>query len=195
MKNFMNRAGDKNTVSLGVVGDISKKLTNIKYDDKIAYLGKNLIAKNICNDTFYLGLNPIFECFLDSGSSVNVNVKSQIINKEEKIIDICGEWGSVCITSPVDLVIYDRFPDEKNDLLKPKWLAIIGDVSGQINNRRFSRCEWEDSYKKTICLLEDLRHNEPSIGETMKDGGMMIKYLHHLIGNKKYVDLLRVLSS
>lgn len=195
MKNFMNRAEDKYSVSLGVVGDITRKLTEIEYDDKILYLENNLIAKNICNDTFYFGLNPILECFLDSGSSVNVNVKSQIINKEEKIIDILGNWGSVCISSPADFIIYDRFPIEKNDLLKPKWQAIIGDVNGQISNRKSSRREWENSYKKAICMLEDIRHNEPAIGETMKDGGMMIKFLHQLIGNKKYVELLRLLSS
>lgn len=195
MKNFMNRAGDKIPAQQNVVGDIARKISGAKFDNKIVYLKNNLIAKNICNDTFYFGLNPVLECFLDSETSININENTQRISKGQNIIDISGEWGSVSISSPVDLFIYDRLPYTKENIFKPQWSAIIGDVKKEIINYKSSAFEWENSYNKAAGIIDEIKINEPKIGETMRDGGTMIKFLHQLIGNKKYTDILRAMCS
>lgn len=195
MKNFMNRAGDKIPARQNIIGDIARKITETKYDNKIVYLKNNLIAKNICNDTFYFGLNPVLECFFDSRTTIEINEDIQRISKGENIINISGEWGSVNISSPVDSFIYDRLPYVKENLTKPQWFAIIGDVKKEIVNYKSSAYEWENSYNKAIRIIDEIKTNEPKIGETMRDGGTMIKFLHQLIGNKRYMEILRSMCS
>lgn len=57
---------------VNAVNAIFNKLQSIKYETNIIYLKNNLIAKEICANTFYLGINPIWESFLDNVNSMIV---------------------------------------------------------------------------------------------------------------------------
>ncbi len=111
-----------------VANIIFDKLQSIRYDDKIIYLKNNFIAKEICHDTFYLGINPIFVSFLDIVRSTMVYESGKNIFTGQQIIQILGEWGSVSLSAPMNFLIYDKVGDPTDNPFKSQWFAIIGVV-------------------------------------------------------------------
>ena len=191
MKNLINLAPEKHS-SKNVISTISQKLHELKYDKNTIYINNSLIVKELCRDTFYLGINPILECFLDYEYSVDINESRKDFHKGEKFISISGDWGEFSISSPIDLMVYDKMDSSSSN---SNWLAIIGDIKQSIPNSRLSKTEWNKSLNKAIGSIEDIKTGIPSVGDTMMDGGAMTKYLHKLLGNKKYVSLLNSLFS
>lgn len=193
MRNLMNKNDEKvNTVN-NVFDIISEKLRSIKYDDKIIYLKNNLIAKEICPNTFYLGIDPILSCFLDSSCSLTLIDSEKNILIRQNIIRISGMWGAVDLSSPMNFKIYEKVSDPADNFLMSKWHAIIGLENREIFRGRLSSEEWDNMYEKAICFVEEIKLEEPEVGTTMMDGGAQIKYLHQLIGNKKYIIILNSL--
>lgn len=195
MKNLITNTENKSNINQNIISEISKKIKSIKFDDKIVYLRNSLIAKNICEDIYYFGLNPIFECFLSTNFHIEVDETSDQINRGQSILSISGAWGSVSVSSPIDLVIYDRIQGLENNKLSPRWIAIIGDKSQEIKKNITIKTEWDNLYKKAARLIDEIKNKEPIIGETMMDGGKFIGNLPQLIGNKKYIEILKLLSS
>jgi hypothetical protein len=194
IRNLINIEPEEHT-SKNIVSTISQKLNNLKYNDKTIYLKNSLIAKELCRDTFYLGINPILECFLDYEYSVQLNESRKGIHPGEKLIIISGDWGDITVSSPIDLVVYDKIGNTTSNSFNSQWFAIIGDSKQSIPNSKLSKIEWEKSLDKAINSIEEIKTNIPAVGDTMMDGGTMIKFLYQLVGSKKYVELLNSLFS
>jgi len=189
MRNLISNQAEKHS-TLNIVSTISEKLCNLVYNDKTIYLTKSLIAKEICRDTFYLGINPILQCFLDSEYSIEVKDSRKNIQKGENIINISGVWGDITVSSPINLEVYDKISNSSSTPFNSSWFAIIGDTKQTIQNNKLSKIEWHTSLNRAIKSIEEVKTNIPLIGETMMDGGTNVEFLHQLLGNKKYVSLL-----
>lgn len=194
MKNILNKHEDKNQISANVIENLSNQVKNLKYDNKIIYLMNGLIAKNICADIFYLGLNPLMECFLDSNSIIEINENISKIVKGQSIIKIKGEWGSFSIISPINMLVYDKINNSVGKSIYPNWYLIIGDCEHEINNYKLTKIDWENSYQKVNSMIDEIRTNEPKIGEMLKDGGIVVKRLYQILGIKKFTEILKILS-
>ncbi|HMN49376.1 MAG TPA: hypothetical protein PKD67_09585 [Ignavibacteriaceae bacterium] len=195
-KMIRNLSSDKETQlpnKINVTDNILDKLKSIRYDDKIVYLKNNLMVKEICPDTFYLGLNPIFSSFLDTVSSMSVNDSGKNIFTGQKVIEIFGTWGSISLTAPMNFLFYDKLGDTADSSLKSQWFAIIGVFKHEISNCNLYEEEWNRMHQKAVSLIEDIRSLEPIVVNTMLDGGTQIKFLHQLIGKKRYIDILNSL--
>lgn len=196
-KMLRNLSGDADTQSsdkLNVADNIMNKLKSIKSDDKILYLKNNFIAKEICPDTFYLGINPVFMSFLDDVNSIAINVNEKNIFAGQKVLEILGGWGTIGLYAPMNFFIYDKFDDASNDYLKSQWFAIIGAVNQEISNVKLPLEKRNDMHQKAVNFIEDIRLLEPIATTTMFDGGTQIKFLHQLIGKKRYIDILNSLT-
>lgn len=195
-KVIRNLCNEKETQFIGIINDantIYNKLRSIKYDNNIIYLKNNLIAKEICANTFYLGLNPIFVNLLDNVNSMIIDECKKNISVGEQIIQINGEWGSVSISSPINFLIYSKVGDPAENPLKTEWLAIIGAVHQDVLSSKLHQKEWDKMHAKAIDTIAEIKTQVPKVGETMMDGGSQIKFLHQIIGNKKYIDILNSL--
>jgi len=193
MRNLINNQAQKHS-SINVVSSISEKLYKLVYNDKTIYLTKSLIAKEICRDTFYLGINPILECFLDSEYSIVVNDSRKNIQKGKNVVNISGIWGDITISSPIDLVVHDKIGSTSFTPFNSRWFAIIGDTKQTIQNHKLSKIDWHAYLNSAIKSIEEIKTNIPSVGDTMMDGGTNIEFLHQLLGYKKYVSLLSAIS-
>jgi hypothetical protein len=194
IRNLEDKKAKRTQVSSNAVNSISEKLKSIQYESNIIRLRNNLIAKEICRDTYYMGIDPILNGFLDSGTSINLLENRKGISRGEELIRISGEWGSVSVASPVNLMIYDKVGGASEDPLKPQWFAIIGASREEISESQLSGDDWNKIHEKAVDIIEKINAQVPLIGATMMDGGNQIHQLHKLIGSKKYISILKSLA-
>ncbi len=192
MRNLLN---EKETQNTDIVNTISNKLQSIKYDSKIIYLKNNLIAKEICHDTFYLGINPILISFLDTVSFLSVYESKKNILTDQQVIQILGEWGSISLSAPMNFMIYDLLDFPIDTLLTFQWVAIIGAVDQEISQGKIYQEEWNTIYEKALSTIEEIKSHVPQVGNTMMDGGTQIKFLHQLVGKKRYINILNSMNT
>lgn len=190
MTNLLNEKETQNTDISNIANTISNKLQSIKFDDKIIYLKNNLIAKEICSDTFYLGISPILISFLDSVSSLSVSECRKNILTDQQVIQILGNWGSISLSAPMNFMIYDLLDFPIDTLLEFQWVAIFGAINQEVSKGRLCQDEWQTMHKNALNTIEEIKSHVPQVGTTMMDGGTQIKFLHQLIGKKRYVNIL-----
>ncbi len=195
IRNLSNEKETQLPDKINCTNNILDKLQSIKYDDKIIYLKNNLIAKEICPNTFYLGINPILLSFLDTVSSVMVNENGKNIFTGQQVIQILGAWGVISLSAPMNFIIYDKYGDTSDTILKSQWFAIIGVVHQEFSCVKLYQEEWNKMHEKAVSIIEDIRSSVPKVGNTMLDGGMQIKFLHQLVGKKGYVNILNSLCA
>jgi hypothetical protein len=192
MRNLLN---EKETQNTDIVNTISNKLQSIKYDSKIIYLKNNLIAKEICHNTFYLGINPILISFLDTVSFLSVYESKKNILTDQQVIQILGEWGNISLSAPMNFMIYDVLDFPIDTLLSFQWVAIIGASDQEITKGKVHQEEWNIMHQKALSNIEEIESHVPQVGNTMMDGGTQIKFLHQLVGKKRYIHILNSMSS
>jgi hypothetical protein len=195
IRNLSNEKETHLSGSINVPNMILDKLRNIKYDEKIIYLEHNLIAKEICPNTFYLGINPILISFLDAVSSMKVYEGGKNIFTEQQIVQFFGEWGTISLSAPMNFLIYDKFGYLTDNHLQTQWFAIIGVVQKEISSARLYQEGWNEMYEKALNIIEEIKLFTPKVGDTMLDGGNKIKFLHQLVGQKRYINILTSLCS
>jgi hypothetical protein len=195
MRNLLNEKESRATGISNVVNIISDKLRSIQFDDKIIYLKNNFVAKEICPNTFYLGINPLLICFLDSLSSLILYGCGENIFTGQQLIQIFGPWGEINLRAPKNFLIYDKVGDPNDIPWKSQWFAIIGCDNQEIYDGRLSKGEWSKIHVKAIDVIEDIKSQVPKVGDTMMDGGTQIRSLHQLVGNKKYVAILNTFNT
>ena len=192
MRNLLNEKEFQNT---DIATIISNKLQSIKFDNKIIYLKNNLIAKEICHETFYLGINPILISFLDAVSFLSVCESKKNILTDQQVINILGEWGSISLSAPMNFMIYDLLDFPIDTLLTFQWVAIIGASDQEISKGKVQQEEWNRMHQKALSTIEEIKSHVPQVGNTMMDGGTQIKFLHQLVGKKKYISILNSMNS
>ena len=115
--------------------------------------------------------------------------------KGQQIIKISGVWGEVSITSPMNLIIYEKVGDLPDNPLMARWYAIVGLEDREFLRGRLSPEEWDNKYEKAVSIVEEIKSEVIKVGGTMMDGGVQIKSLHQLMGSKKYLIILNVLAT
>jgi len=195
MRNYLDVKKTKHNRKINIASRISSSLSSIKYNEQIIYLKNSLIAKQICSNTFYLGINPIFLSFLDSITSTTISECNKNIEAGQKIIQIDGVWGSVSFSAPLNFLIYDVPGDPTHDLFKSRWIAIAGIADHEIFKSKLSHEEWDKLQHNAINIIEEIKETIPQVGNTMMDGGTQIQFLHQLVGKNRYVNILNSLNS
>lgn len=195
IRNLSNEKETQLPSAVNVPNMILCQLRRIKYNDKIIYLKNDLIAREICPNTFYLGINPILISFLDTVSSMIVYETGKNIVTGQQVIQIFGTWGTISLSAPMNFLIYDKFGDPTNNPLNTQWFAIIGVVDQDISSGRIYQEEWDKMHDRAINIIEDIKSQVPKVGDTMMDGGTKIKFLHQLVGKKRYINILNSLCT
>lgn len=195
MRNLLDKKETNADVTGNVLDTILEKLSRIKYDDKIIYLKNNLIAKEICLNIFYIGIDPILSCFLDNESSVTINDGGKQISTGQLIIKISGVWGAISLSSPMNFMIYEKVSGRVENPLKRQWHAIVGLERQQLSSSRLTSRAWDNRYERALRIIEEIKSEIPQVGCTMMDGGSQIKFLHQLVGSKKYETILNLLKT
>jgi hypothetical protein len=195
MKNKGNKKEMRPNGNAGILEKVLGNLQRVKYDEKITYLKNNLIAKEIGCNSFYLGINPILNYFLDKDSSVTVNGCEKNISSGQKIIEISGGWGNVAISAPMDFSFYDKGGDSSSSSFMPQWLAIIGIEDQQLKKGKISQSEWNGLHENAVNIIKEVKSSSPGVGDTMLDGGTEIKSLHRLMGKSKFIKIIKELTA
>ncbi|MFA4923421.1 MAG: hypothetical protein WC557_04435, partial [Ignavibacteriaceae bacterium] len=78
---------------------------------------------------------------------------------------------------------------------KSHWFAIIGTTHHEISVGKLYQEEWDNMHERATGIIEGIKSYLPKVGDTMQDGGTQIKFLHQLVGNKRYIKILNSLSN
>jgi hypothetical protein len=178
-----------------ILESLNDKLQNIKYDEKIIYLKNSLMVKQIFGNTFYIGLNPILQTFLEGTKIIKECDLGKYILKGNPVLKFRGEWGAITMCSPMNFLMYDIMNINTEELIKNKWFAIIGIIQPEISIGKITRKNWDDTLYKSFEYVETMKTANLAVGTTMHDGGYQIKYLYQLVGKTKYMEILNTILS
>ncbi len=195
MRNLLEAKETQSSDISDIANIISDKLCSIKYDDKIIYLKNNLIAKEICPDTYYIGINPILSSFLDTMSSMTIYEQRKNIIAGQQVIEILGEWGTISLLAPMNFLMYDILYNQTETPFRSQWIAIIGVNNQEIANGKLYPEEWNKMHEKATGIIDEIKSHVSPVGRTMMDGGTQIKFLHQLVGKKRYINILNSLNA
>jgi len=193
MRNFTGDTEIKMKNS-SVVNIVKDKLDKIKFEKNFTYLKNCFIIKEVLSNTYYLGINPILISFLDNIGIIMECGKGKNILKGQPVVQFFGEWGTISLTAPMNFSFYDKVNNPADDLVRSKWIAIIGAIPQEISVGSLEQNEWETLHKKSLGYLEEIKSELPQVGLTLMDGGNQVKYLHQLIGKEKFVRILQTLA-
>jgi hypothetical protein len=168
------------------------KLNNQNYSNSNIYLKNNLLLRNLYAKTYYLGFNPISEIILDNIQSIEV-FDYQVINIDDTILRIKGDWGEIDIKSPAYMIPVANLHLEKNDSSLKNWFSLVEIQEDTLKSISLS----EDEYLSKIQVVEDslsrFKESWPYVGITMNDGGREVKFIYDIIGKKEYIKILKSL--
>jgi len=193
--NFPNQKESAHSKAINIAKNISHKLHSLKYDHNIIYLKNNLIAKELFHNTFYLGINPILTSFLDTVSTMLEYERGKNISVGEEVIRIFGAWGTVTLSAPMNFLIYDKVDELSDKATESRWFAVIGSSQHDIAKGTVHEEAWGKMHERAVGIVEGIKSYYPKVGNTMHDGGTPIKFLHQLVGAKRYLNILNSLCS
>ena len=192
---FSNQSTTHSAVGVQLTQIISRKLHKLKYDHNIIYLKNNFVAKELFHNTYYLGINPILTSFLDTISILLEYESDRNIFSGQDVIRIFGAWGSVSLSAPMNMSIYDNVIESADDLNEFRWFAVVGTSQHDISRGKINENSWTKIHQQAVGIIEGIKSYSPVIGNTMHDGGTPIKYLHQLVGTKRYLNILNSLCA
>lgn len=176
-----------------ILNKITDNICTEKYNENYSYLCNSLVVKHMLTNTFYLGLSPLVYDLLDNTTEIIDGMSSNYASYGQPLLEIAGEWGSVSIKAPMNFFILEKFGASASDILKNKWIAVIGLDERNIDNICLTENQWERIRTGCLELLSIYNGSSPDIGETYYDGGKEIKYLYQIIGKSAYYTLLNKL--
>jgi hypothetical protein len=173
-----------------VIQEFISKIGNANFKSSFIYMNNSLAAKNLFDDTYYIGLNPITVHLLDNFTSFESFPEVQQVSKGDKIAEIEGEWGKINISSPVNFKWLGKLPNFKEYSINEKWFGLVEISRDDIEKASVSVSNF---HKDIVNLTKELNSfiiNSPDVGETMLDGGREIRFLYQSIGREKYREIL-----
>ncbi len=190
---YSTKQGSFHNDPLRILNKIIDNIRTEKYNENYSYLCNGLVIKHMLTNTFYLGLSPIVYDMLDNTTEIIDGMFSNYASYEQPLLEIAGEWGRVLIKAPMNFFILEKFGASASDILKNKWIAVIGLDERDVDNICLTRHQWESMRAGCLEHLNIYNGSSPDIGETYYDGGNEIKYLYQIIGKSAYYTLLNKL--
>ena len=180
-----------------LLNDVIDKLVSLKYFTYPAnYNFVNcFIVKKFLGDTHFLGFNPMVSILMDNITLTEKYGSNHFYAKDDKIIKIEGDWGSVDIVAPFDFTVESELLPVN---LKPESGKWIGIIKTQFDNIESTDSGRENYFKSIDSLSFNLKKyikKYVTVGTTIYDGGERLKYIYQIIGKENYVKLLLLILS
>jgi hypothetical protein len=151
------------------------------------------MVKNLFANTYYIGFSPLANYLLDNCNSIEHYSYEEKVTKEQLLIKLNGDWGSIDITSPICFTFLGRISNQEILQNSEKWFGLIESSKEEIVSASISG----ENYMKDILgvtrELTQVRLHYSNVGITMMDGGIEVSFLYQIIGKEKYVDILNKL--
>ena len=194
LRNLSIKVNDKPAGS--VTGDVQtedlverliERIENENFDEKILYLKNQLVLKNLFGNAYYLGVNPVVLYLLDDFDTIH-EFNNNEIKRDQIIFTLEGKWGIKQFVSPINFMIIEKINFSQFKL--NQWYAIILFNEFDKKDLLFSEEEWLEEKNNILLILNEHKIKKPQIGQSMMDGGEVVKYLYHYFGEKEYLKLL-----
>ena len=176
---------------IDLLNGIYEKIKDEAYNEKLIYLKNQIILKNLFSNTYYMGFNQSVLTLLDNITSVETRKDFKYILKNQLLFKIKGQWGKIAFTAPINLLILEKMNLTPSLITGNQWFAIISANPKDVEEAKISYEEWKSEHLKIVKALSEYKIESPSIGQTMRDGGIKVKYLFQLIGIEEYSKLLK----
>ena len=128
-------------------------------------------------------------------SSMTIYEQRKNIIGGQQLIEILGEWGTISLLAPMNFLMYDILYNQADTPFRTQWIAIIGVNNQEIANGKLYLEQWNKMHEKAKGMIEEIKSHVSPVGRTMMDGGTQIKFLHQLVGKKRYINILNSLNT
>lgn len=179
------------SISLGVIQNIIGKISRSEFKSNHMYFNNNMVAKNLFDDTYYLGFSSFAASLMDNITFFDTCSDKNKVSKGDSIVSIKGEWGELTVTSPISFTWLDKLSNIKEPNFSEKWFGLVEIPKGELERSIVSISSYHKEIINISKKLNSCIVNYPDIGTTMLDGGHEIKYLFQSIGKEKYLEIIQ----
>jgi hypothetical protein len=157
---------------------------------KTIYLKNQLRVKYLFGDNYYLGFNPVFMSLLDNITSIKNFEDKNIYKMNERFFTLSGDWGSINLQAPMNLILTDKIHFSPGEIAKHNWFAIISAKDKDISAASISVNDLQKEQLDVISFLNNYRNQFQGVGETLYDGGKEVQFIYQAVGKKNYKNLI-----
>lgn len=176
------------------IRSVANRISDESKDEHVVYLPNHLTLKSLFNKTYYIiGLSYLSINLLDNIKSVRSFKRGDIIQKNQPLLEIEGDWGSVSIASPFEFFCCEQIVNKPEDLLNARWLGVIEARDEEVHKLSLSDFDYNEDVKKVSEYLSGFENRMVDVGVTMLDGGAQLSGLSQALGRDNYIKLLNSL--
>ncbi|HEX2983726.1 MAG TPA: hypothetical protein VHO28_09310 [Ignavibacteriales bacterium] len=176
------------------IKNVADRISDESKDENVVYLPNHLTLKSLFNKTYYIiGLSYLAINLLDNVKSVRSFKRGEIIQKDQPLLEIEGDWGTVSVSSPFEFFCCEQIVNKPEDLLNARWLGVIEARDEEVHKLSLSGFDYNAEVKKVTDYLSGFESRTADVGVTMLDGGAQLSGLSHALGRKHYIKLLNSL--
>ncbi|MBI5215495.1 MAG: hypothetical protein HY960_07050 [Ignavibacteriae bacterium] len=168
--------------------------------DRVYSHGHCWIEKRDAN-TFRVGIEPQFARVLLIPKSIVLPSKGQAQKKKQASVWIILEQGTFPLVAPLDGMITERNPfatENPSEALSHPFddgwlyeLSCTADDANGLMNHLEAKEQYEHDIKQFNELVLNSLKPTSEIGPTLADGGVMLQHVADMLGQKKYIKILR----
>jgi hypothetical protein len=159
------------------------------------YLKHNIMVKKLLGKTYYLGLTPLAYTLLENAAGFNYCRDNMLVKTNDPLVQFIGDWGSMKILSPFNFYCLGRLKQELSEVTSKEWFSLVELEHDELVKSQIS----EDQYLSNCTAIETIfnrfKAEFPDVGTTLNDGGEKLRYIHQIIGNKRYHTVIEKLFS
>jgi len=193
LKNLFSDSNYKSNYELQdtvFIDNIINRFEETSFDPKLIYLRNNLVVKNIYANIFYLGLNPLLTNLLENIIHVKEYMRKVYFVKDEKILSVDGEWGTVAFQSSINFLLLDKLDWSPEGVTANKWIALIAINQNELSDNLMSHNQFHIQQTKILNMLKEYRDCCLSINKEFNNNKEKIRYFYQLIGNDEYINTI-----
>ncbi len=196
-KKIRNRSYMQNSVSVtkqDYIRSVAERISDDSKEEHVIYLHNHLTLKSLFNKTYYIvGLSYLAINLLDNIKSVRGFKRGEIIQKNQPLLELDGDWGTVTITSPFEFFCCEQIVTKPEDLLTARWLGVIEARDEEVARLSMSGFDYGEDVKRITEYLSGFEDRMHDVGITMLDGGSQLSGLSSALGRDNYIKLLNSL--
>jgi len=166
------------------------RLSGVNYSQNFLNLKNQILARNVFNSSFYVGLNPIVNLLVDKDSQIDLVNDNSKINPGDELFCISGNWGKIFVNSPIAFRMLGKINDSK--INRNNWFCLAEIDEKEINDSLLT----EHSFKRVkyeIAQVLQQRDMSSIVGHTMNDGGVYLNRISDILGMEDFRIILKKL--
>lgn len=178
-------------VSNPLIKGILREIDNIELIDKYSLFDNNLMIKHLFSESYYIGISPLGKALLDDITEFELSGRPGRINYSDSLYKISGSWGEINLKSSAGFTLVEAIDTPVSRFRDAQWFGVIQMKRNELDAAVIPEEKFNTLKSEIKSRLQMAVQVTPDIGRVAYDAGKPVEYLHNLIGNEEYHNILR----